>query len=431
MDLHPRPQTRAVPQDFLCDSLIQMSDQSLLRTAVQPHILVTFFLGFSSGVPYSLIESTLQVWLSDSKVDIRSIGLYSCVLLPYALKFLWAPIFDQIAPPFFGRRRGWAIMTQIGLILSLLGLSQANPVTGPWTVAVLSLIVGIMSASQDIVLDAHRRETLAESELGLGAALFTNGYRLGFIASAALPLHLSLSMAWSDIYILMATLIGVGIIAITFAPEPVVNTTKAKSFQEMFVAPFAEFFSRDTALLLLAVVFFYKIGDSMAAALRTKFLLDIGYDRALIVQIAKVFGLVMSIGGAFLGAFLMVQLGVARSLWLFGALQALSTLGFWWLTLIEPQGWALALVISFENGTGGMGTSAYVAFLMSICDRRFSATQYAGLSSLMRLPSITASAMTGYLVAWFGWGNFFLFCFFVAFPVFFLLPRVAPWKRPT
>lgn len=404
-----------------------MQKKSLVRTIIQPHILLTFFLGFSSGVPFSLIESTLQVWLSDSNVDIRNIGLFSFVMLPYGLKVLWAPLFDQILPPVWGRRRGWAIITQLALIVSLVALSRANPSTDPWLIAMLAIVVGIAAASQDIVLDAHRRESLADDELGLGAAIFSNGWRVGMITSGALPLFLSHSMSWNTIYLLMAALIGVGIIAIAVSEEPKSHSVKARSFMEIFGSPFAELLTREAAFSLFAVVFLYKIGDSMAAALRTKFLLDIGYDRVLIAEIAKVFGLAMSIAGAFLGAFVMVRQGIARSLWIFGFLQALSTLGFWWLTIIEPQGWALAVVISLENGTGGMGTSAYTAFLMSICDRRFSGSQYAAMTSLMRLPSIAASAMTGYLVTWFGWDNFFLLCFLLGFPVFLSLPRVAPW----
>jgi PAT family beta-lactamase induction signal transducer AmpG len=400
------------------------SSRGVLDSLMSRRVLVTFLLGFSSGLPFSLIEGTLQAWLTDAKVSVESVGLFLWVQVPYSLKFFWAPLLDSIRFPFLGRRRGWMAVSQAGLFLSLILLAQFDPGTQPWTVAFISFLVAMISATQDAVVDAHRRESLRDEELGLGTVFFTNGYRVGMIVSAAVPLYLSEWMTWQNIYLVMACCIGLGFLGTLVAPEPVEEhslLSDRKPWVESFVEPCLQLFKRPSIIALLSFIVLYKVGDSLAAALRTRFLLDAGYDRVVIAEIAKAAGLAASICGAFIGAILLMRIGILRSLMWFGFLQAISTLSFWWLAISPAEAWRLTIAIIAENGTGGMGTSAFVAFMMSICDRRYTATQYAGLSSLVKLPSLAVGSMSGYIVAVIGWAYFFIGCVIAAIPALVIL----------
>src|SRR5205809_758070 len=402
---------------------------SSLKVILSRRMLVLFLMGFSSGIPLLLIGSTLRAWMTEERVDLTVIGIFSLVGLPYTLKFLWAPLMDRYVPPFLGRRRGWLLITQIALMAAISVLGFSSPAQTPWRVAVLAFLVAFFSASQDIVVDAYRREVLKDEELGLGASLGINGYRIALLTSGALALFLADHFPWRVVYLLMAGLILVGIVTTLLALEPRRIMTPPESLKEAVVEPFLDYFKRKDALGILAFILLYKIGDQMASDMATPFYLKIGFTKTEIAAIAKTFGLGATISGALLGGILMLRLEINRSLWIFGFLQMVSTFCFSLLAQAGPSKPMLAGVIAFENLSGGMGTTAYAAFMASLCNVRFTATQYALLSSLIGIPRVFASAPTGYLAKHLGWSQFFIVCGLAALPGLLLLSRFAPWKK--
>ncbi len=407
--------------------MIGIKTGKLVEVLSSARLWVTLFLGFSSGLPLLATGSTLQAWMKDEKVDLAIIGLYSLVGIPYTLKFLWAPLIDRFIPPFWGRRRGWILISQIALVLSLVGLAFSQPANHPWLTAMMALMVAFSSATQDIVLDAHRRDTLRDEELGLGSALFVNGYRIGMLVSGAAALMMADHIPWREVYLAITGFVLVGMIAGYFAPEPERPNILPTSLKEAVFLPFVEFFSRPRALLMLAFVLLYKLGDSMASSMTTPFVLEIGFSKTELGAIVKTFGLVSLIVGGLLGGGVIVKTGINKSLWIFGVLQALSILTFFMLAQIGHNTSFLAFAVAAENLSFGMGTSAYVAYMASLCNRAFSATQYALLTSLMGVARVWASSSTGYLATFLGWELFFVFCCFLALPGMVLLFWVAPW----
>jgi PAT family beta-lactamase induction signal transducer AmpG len=390
-------------------------------------MLVSFIMGFACGLPLLLTITVLQAWMKDEGVDLTVIGFMSLVGLPYTLKFLWAPVMDRFTLPFLGRRRGWLLTAQIALIISIAGLGFANPIN-LWMIAVAAFLVTFFSASQDIVVDAYRREDLADSELGLGSSLYVNGYRVGMLLASGGGLIMADHISFSMVYLIMAVCMLPGVLTTFFTPEPVVPAGTPKSLKEAVVNPLIEYFSRQGALWILAFILLYKIGDTMASAMTTPFYLDIGFSKTEIGAVVKLFGFWATVIGSLTGGVLMLRLGINRSLWIFGFLQAISTAGFVLLAMIGHSIPALAGVIALENLSGGMGTAAYVAFMGSITNKKFTATQYALLSSLMGIPRVLASAPTGYLAKHFGWANFFIICTLIAIPGMLLLLKLVPKK---
>ncbi len=390
-------------------------------------MLVSFLMGFSSGLPLLLTITVLQAWMKEEGVDLTVIGFMSLVGLPYTLKFLWAPVMDRFTLPFLGRRRGWLLTAQIALICAIAGLAFANP-KDPWMIAVAAFLVTFFSASQDIVVDAYRREDLADNELGLGSSLYVNGYRVGMLLASGGGLIMADHMSFSTVYLIMAVCMLPGVLTTLFTPEPVVPAGTPESLKEAVVSPLIEYFSRRGALWILAFILFYKIGETMATAMTTPFYLDIGFSKTEIGTVVKLFGFWAAVIGSLIGGVIMLRLGINRSLWIFGFLQAISTAGFALLAKIGHSVPALAGVIAFENLSAGMGTAAYVAFMGSITNKKFTATQYALLSSLMGIPRVLASAPTGYLAKNLGWTNFFIICTLIAIPGMLLLFKLAPNK---
>jgi PAT family beta-lactamase induction signal transducer AmpG len=391
-------------------------------------MLVAFVMGFACGVPLLLTGSVLQAWMSEEGVDLSVIGLFALVGLPYTLKFLWAPIVDRFTLPFLGRRRGWLLTAQLALMVALVWLGYSNPANNPWLLAAVAFLVTFFSASQDIVVDAYRREDLADEELGLGSALYVNGYRVGMLLAGGGGLILADLIAFREVYLLMALSLSVGVIATLLAREPQVAAGSPKSLREAVLLPFVDYFSRPGAGLILLFILFYKVGDTMAAAMTTPFYLEMGYSKSEIGAVVKLFGFWATILGGLLGGVVILRLGINRSLWVFGVLQALSTACFAVLVLVGHELAWLAAVIAFENLSGGMGTAAYVAFMASLTNKKFTATQYALLSSLMGIPRVVAAAPTGLMVELVGWGSFFIGCALVAIPGLLLLQRFAPWR---
>lgn len=393
-------------------------------------MLLALLMGFASGLPLLLTGSVLQAWLKDSGVDLKAIGLFALVGLPYTLKFLWSPLFDRYALPLFGRRRGWLLIVQLALAAALLALSYAAPTPHDLLpISIAALLVAFFSASQDIVIDAYRRESLREAELGLGSALYVNGYRVGMLLAGGGGLILADWSSFPMMYRLMAGFM-LAVIAVTlYAPEPALPEGRPRTLMEAVFLPFRDYFTRDGAWLALAFILFYKLGDTMASAMTIPFYLDLGYSKTEIGAVVKLFGFWATIAGGTLGGVWILRIGMDRALWLFGLGQMLSTLGFAVLAGLPPSDAALATVVAIENFTGGLGTAAFVGFMAALTDKRFTATQYALLSSLMGVPRVLAAAPTGWLAATMGWTAFFTFCALIAIPGLVLLRWVSKLQR--
>jgi PAT family beta-lactamase induction signal transducer AmpG len=391
-------------------------------------MLVAGVMGFSCGLPLLLTITVLQAWMTKEGVDLTLIGFMALVGLPYTLKFLWSPLLDRYTFPLLGRRRGWMLVAQVLLVGSIVGLGMTSPADNPWLVAAAAFVVTFFSATQDIVVDAYRREDLAEEELGLGSSLYVNGYRVGMLLAGGGGLIMADHVSFRLVYLVMAACMSVGIITTLLTIEPETPHGTPRTMKEAVVAPFVEYFQRPGAWLILAFILLYKLGDQMAAAMSTPFFLDIGFSMSQIGTVVKLFGFWATVGGGLVGGVLMLRLGINRPLWIFGVLQAVSTGAFAVLAVVGNDIYALAAVIAFENLSNGMGTSAYVAFMASLTDKRFTATQYALLSSLMGVPRVLASAPTGMLAKHIGWEGFFILCTVVAVPGFLLLFKFAPWS---
>jgi len=398
---------------------------TLWREFFSPRMLVSFLMGFSCGVPLLLTSTVLQAWMTDAQVDLSVIGLYSLVGLPYTLKFLWAPIFDRFTLPLFGRRRGWMLTLQLILILALIALGLTDPAQTPWLVALAAFFVTFFSASQDIVVDAYRREDLRDNQLGLGSSFYVNGYRVGMLLAGSGGLILADLVSFSQVYMLMAGVLLIGVFTTLLCREPELTQGTPKTFTEAVVEPFVDYFNRDRALLLLLFILLYKLGDQMASTLTTPFYLDLGFSKTEIGALAKLFGFWSAIVGGLVGGTLLLRIGIIRSLWIFGILQAMAILSFTGLALIGNSLTALAVAIILEQLTSGMGTSAYVAYMASLTNKRFTATQYALLSSCMGVPRVIIAAPAGWIAEHTGWPLFFIGCTLAALPGLMLLPMVS------
>jgi len=393
-------------------------------------MMVALLMGFSCGLPLLLTISVLQAWMKDEGVDLSVIGMMALVGLPYTLKFLWAPILDRFTlflfgRPLLGRRRGWLLVIQSALMLAISGLGFTRPMESPWMLVFVAFLVTFFSASQDIVVDAYRREDLTDEELGLGSSLYVNGYRVGMLVASGGGLILADHISFTWVYQIMAVGMLVGIVTTLLAHEPRVTEGGPQSMKEAVIAPFAEYFARKEAWVILAFILLYKIGDTMASAMTIPFYLDIGFSKTEIGTVVKLFGFWAIIAGSVLGGLMMLSLGIYRSLWLFGFLQAISTAGFILLAQLGYTLVGLSGVIAFENLSAGMGTSAYVAFMASLTNKKFTATQYALLSGLMGVPRVLASAPTGFIAEIMGWKGFFTLCTLIAIPGLLLLFRFS------
>ncbi len=404
-------------------------DDRLTRQLFSPRMLVAFLMGFSCGAPLLLTSTLLQAWMTEQGVDLTVIGFFSLVGLPYTLKFLWAPIFDRFTLPFLGRRRGWILVMQLVLILALIGLGLTDPGQTPWLVALAAFFVTFFSASQDVVVDAYRREDLSDNQLGLGSSFYVNGYRVGMLLAGSGGLILADYFSFEHVYLLMATSLLVGVATTLICREPPLTKGSPRNFREAIVEPFADYFNRDRALLLLLFILLYKIGDQMASTLTTPFYLALGFSKTQIGAVAKIFGFWSTIVGGLVGGTILLRIGIIRSLWIFGILQAVSILSFSALALMGNSMTGLIVAIVLEQLTSGMGTSAYVAYMASLTNKRFTATQYALLSSCMGIPRVIIAAPAGWLAELVGWPLFFLGCAVAAIPGLLLLPMVAGQYR--
>jgi MFS transporter, PAT family, beta-lactamase induction signal transducer AmpG len=405
---------------------------SPLRIFGQPKMAVLVFLGFSSGLPFYLTSKTLQAWMTTAKVDLATIGFFSLVTLPYSLKFVWAPVMDRYVPPFLGRRRGWVLITQLALLVAIGAMSLHDPQQGLRMLAVNAIAIAFFSASQDISLDAYRTDVLQDREMGAGAAVFVLGYRIAMITTGALAFFLADRMPWQTVYLILASLILIGVATTFFAPEPVLNDAPPKSLAEAVVLPFADFFQRAgvvRALLVLLFIVVYKYSDSLAGSMTTPFLLQAGFSQSEVGAVFLGAGVIATIFGVLAGGAVIGKVGINRSLWIFVVFQGLSNLTYYVLSLAEKNHTLMVTAVVVENFGLGLVTAAMTAFLMAMCNKRFTATQFALLSSLMAASRDILVAPAGKIAEGLGWPSFFLITVAMAIPPLLLLPLIAPWSR--
>jgi MFS transporter, PAT family, beta-lactamase induction signal transducer AmpG len=384
---------------------------------INRRISTMLFLGFSSGLPLALTSGTLQAWLTVAGIDIRTIGIFALVGLPYTFKFLWSPLMDRFVPPWLGRRRGWMIISQFCLMVAIGAIAAISPNELLWLLGVLAFMVAFLSASQDIAFDAYRADILRPSERGLGAALSVFGYRVAMLVSGALALITAERIGWQSTYLVMAVLMTVGMVTTFLSLEPEEVAETPKTVTSAIVDPLREFLARRAALSLLLLIVLYKLGDAFAGTLTTAFLIrGLGFSVSEVGVINKGLGLIALLLGALSGGALMVRLRMYQSLLWFGLLQAITNLGFMALAVVGKDYLGMALVVALENFAGGMGTAAFVALLMALCDHRFTATQFALLSALAAIGRVLVGPASGYLVEAIGWADFFLLTFFSALP---------------
>lgn len=478
--------------------------ETLRQALFNRRMLICVFTGFSSGLPLYILISLLPAWLKSEGVDLKAIGLFALIQLPFTWKFLWAPLMDRYIPPLLGRRRGWLFVTQVLLLLTIPGFGLLDPQTvmhsahspawlhgwlsstfegskvmtpllSLWEIAWLALALSFWGASQDIVLDAYRREILPDAELGLGNSIHVNAYRIAGLIPGSLSLILADHMSWDSVFLITGLFMLPGLIMTLVVSEPKVEAQPPKTLRQSLTEPFKDFFQHNgikQALLILLFMFIYKLGDSMATALATPFYLDMGYTKTEIGIVAKNAGLWASVLGAMIGGLWMIKLGINRALWLFGIVQVVSILGFFWLAGSPEPFWLteglqalfrgisfgfallangiahllgsstqyeavniaiaqlnLGLVVGFEALGVGLGTAAFVAFIARSTNPLYTATQFALFTSLAALPRTLFNAYTGFMVESLGWELFFLACYALAIPGMILLFKVAPWKE--
>lgn len=407
-------------------------------------MLICIFTGFTSGLPLYFLINLIPAWLRSEHIDLKTIGLMALIGLPFTWKFIWSPVMDAVRLPFLGRRRGWMLVTQIGLLLALAAYAFLNPHQHLPVIIGLSAVVAFFSASQDIVLDAFRREILPDEELGLGNSIHVNAYRIAALVPGSLSLILADRMPWGNVFIITALFILPGLLMTLFlAKEPDLPPAAPRTLVQTVVEPFQEFFSRKgtkQAALVLLFIFLYKLGDSMATSLATPFYLDMGFSKTDIGLIAKNAGLWPAVIAGILGGIWMLKLGINKALWLFGVVQVVTILGFVWLagfgrfdTITLTEQMMLAGVIGAEAVGVGLGTAAFVSYMARETNPAFTATQLALFTSLSAVPRTFINATTGYLIEWLGYVHFFWLCFILALPGMFLLLKVAPWggDKPT
>ena len=396
-------------------------------------MLICVFTGFSSGLPLYLLLNLVPAWLKTEQIDLKAIGLLSLVQFPYTWKFIWSPLIDRYPILNLGRRRGWMLISQLALIVAIAALGFFSPQTSLWTIAYLAFGVAFFSASQDIVLDAYRREILSDHELGLGNSVHVNAYRIAGLVPGSLSLILADHLPWHWVFPITALFMLPGLMLTLMCKEPA-SSSVPRTLREAVIEPFHEFIQRQgvqNALLILAFIFLYKLGDSMATSLATPFYQDIGFSKTEIGLIAKHAGLWPSVIGGMLGGIWMLQLGINRALWLFGIVQILAIFGFYWLAGVGHDRVALGFAIGFEAFGVGIGTAAFIAFIARTTDPRYTATQFALFTSLAAVPRTFFNASTGWLVEALGWPNVFLLCALLAVPGMLLLFKVAPWRAET
>ncbi|MFS4459271.1 AmpG family muropeptide MFS transporter [Bdellovibrio sp. HCB2-146] len=404
----------------------------ILKELFSKNMFIILVLGFSSGLPFLMTGGTLKTWLSREHVDISTIGYFSWVGLAYSLKFLWAPLLDRFTISKVGRRRSWMLLSQLLIAGSLAFMGTLNPQTNLALMAAVAVLIAFFSATQDIAIDAYRRELLSNEELGLGSSLSIYGFRVGMLLSGGIGLSFvdpaTLDLSWGQLYYLIAACMGVGIITTLLAPEPKVDTPPPRSLTEALVGPFSEFLKRNGAYFILAFVFLFKLGDALSGAMLNPFYVEMKYSNLDIGLVAKTFGMASSLLGLFFGGVTIYYIGIYRSLWIFGVLQALSTAAFALLTYTNGAIWSFATVVVFEDVTSGMGSAAFVAYMGALTNKKYTATQYAIFASIATLGRNFFSGFSGDMVKALGWEGFFYTCALIAIPGLLMLFKMRQYQ---
>lgn len=409
-----------------------MSDSPIIwRNLLTKKMLICVFTGFTSGLPLFILISLLPAWLSTSGIDLKTIGLFALIQFPFTWKFIWAPLFDRFTFG-MGRRRGWLIIFQLLLLITICTFGFVDAQSQLSVIVIISTIIAFFSASQDVVIDAYRRELLSDSELGIGNAIHVNAYKISSLIPGSLSLILADFFDWQFVFLVTGLFMLPGIIMTLLIKEPLLRYGTPKTLKEAVIEPFKEFKNRKGikgAFLILLFIFLYKIGDSMATALATPFYLDLGFSMTEIGVIAKNAGLWPGIIGGLAGGVWMIKLGINRALWVFGFMQMFATLSFAWLALSGDNNLILAITVGLEFFAAGLGTTAFIAYIAKTTHPKYTATQFALFTSLAAVPRTFTNASTGYLVEFFGWYHFFIFCFLIAIPGMLLLFKIAPWSQ--
>ncbi len=385
-------------------------------------MLAIIFLGLASGVPLGVVISLIQTWLTDAHIDLKTIGLVSLVQFPYTFKFIWSPVMDRFSLPFLGKRQGWMLVSQIAMAIAVFALGSCNPASEVKLVTIIAILISFFGASHDIVIDAYRRDVLEDSELGFGASLASNAYLVGYrFLTVVLGLTLADKLGWQTAFTVLSGLCLVGVIGTFIAPKPAREVATPKTLKDAVVLPFVNFLSRPMALEILLFLVLYKIGDNFAANLQSTFYLKLGYSKTEIAFMSKVVGFTAMFSGGMIGGLMLFKYSIKKCLWWFGIVQAVSLLGFALMNALSASAIINRLVlmgsaVGFETFSIGMSTAAYAAFMLKLCDRRFSATQFALLSSFMGIPRTFIPGLAGYVAEPFGWTNFFIFSFVLALP---------------
>lgn len=389
--------------------------------ALKKRSLVTIlFLGFSSGLPLALTGATLQAWFTVANISVVTIGWLTLVGQPYTYKFLWAPLFDRYALPFLGRRRGWMLVMQISLVITIAALGCMNPQHDLWLICLLAVLISFFSATQDIVVDAYRTEILQEQQQGMGSALFVTSYRIAMLVSGGMALILADKIGWQITYFMIAALMLIGVMATLFAIEPLLEVatfSTSTAFMKTFSEPLTEFWQRSQVIAILSFIILYKLGEAFAVALSSTFLLKgVGFSLTDIGVIYKTVGLVATLLGASVSGILLAYINLYRGLLFFGILQALAILFYVWLALVGKNYLLMVSAIFAENFCAGMATSAFMVFLMRLCNQRYTAAQYALFAALSAVARVFVGPVAGAFAAHYSWPNYFLLAFALTLP---------------
>lgn len=399
----------------------------LLRTLKSKRMLMVLMLGFSSGLPIMLLYSVVKIWMRREGVDLSTIGYLSWMTIPYSFNFMWSFLLDRYIPTSLGRRRSWLIIMQVGLVIALILMGFGDPKVSVGYIAFAGTLLGIFSATQDVVVDAYRREILPDEELGIGSSIGVYGYRVAMLIASGLGLWVVDPQTWNfsfnQVFFLMAGFMSIGIAATFLCDEPEMHGEVPDTIIKAVVEPFKEFLTRDFAVWILLFILLFKMGDSIAGSMLGPYYVDMGFDNKTIAEITKGIGFISSMAGLFVGGWVIFQIGIYKSMWVFGILQAVST-AFLSILTFSATKLSLTCVIAFEDFSSGMGTTALVAFMAGLTNKRYTATQYALFASLASFGRTFLSGFSGKLIESTNYFQFFIICSLMAVPGILLLLKM-------
>ncbi len=396
-------------------------------------IILQFLMGIPSGLPLSLTAGILTAWLSEAGIDKAAIGIFAAVALPYSLKFMWAPLMDGLPMPFLGKRRGWMLVTQLMMALCMALMAMNNPSDAPVLTGLFAFLLAFSSASHDIVKDAFRVEALPVTMQGAGSASFVLGYRIGNNVIAAVgALYFATYVGWQMTYLIMGAVMLVLCITIFMVEEPEHLPIEPRSkknpvswLREFVITPFLDFMQRPQAIYILLFILLYRMADAFLGIMAMPFYLELGFSKIDIANVSKLYGLLALTIGSLLGGVIVFRLGVIRSLWIGGIAASISNLAFIWQAHVGAKLYALVLTISFDNISGGLATTALIAYMASLMNLRFTATQFALLSSLSAMGRTWLTVPSGYAAKLLGWDNFFILSAIIGIPALLVLWRLT------